>query len=55
MKLALRIFALGLIVAAGVVGNTLPRPQTLSAIHQASVPGPTPTCNPFVQKCGNIR
>lgn len=55
MKLVIRIFVLGVIVAAAVVGNTLPKPQAVGAIHQSSVPGPTPTCNPFVQKCGNIR
>jgi len=55
MKLAIRILAIAVVAAAAVAGNTLPKPQTVAASHQASVPGPTPTCNPFISKCSTIR
>jgi hypothetical protein len=55
MKLAIRIAALSLVVAGAVAGNSLPKTSTLAAIHQGTVPGPTPTCNPFTQSCPSIR
>jgi hypothetical protein len=55
MKLALRVIAFTFVVAAAIGGNLLPRHTALAAVHQASVPGPLPTCNPFTQTCPNTR
>ncbi len=55
MKLAIRVSALTLVLAAAVAGNSLPKNSTTAAIHQSSVPGPTPYCNPFTDKCPNMR
>jgi hypothetical protein len=55
MKLSIRVIAFTLVVAAAVAGNSLPKNSTVAAIHQDSVPGPLPLCNPFTQTCPNIR
>jgi hypothetical protein len=55
MKIAIRILALCLVAAAAVVGNSLPKNTTVAVIHQGTVPGPTPYCNPFTEKCPNMR
>ncbi len=55
MKLPLRISVLTLVIAAGFVANSLPASPAANAIHQSSVPGPTPYCNPFTKKCPPIR
>jgi hypothetical protein len=55
MKTAIRVSALTLVIAAAVAGNSVPKNSTVAAIHQSSVPGPTPYCNPFTDKCPNMR
>ena len=55
MKLVIRVSALTLVLTAAFAGNSLPRNATLAAIHQGTVPGPSPYCNPFTEKCGNMR
>jgi|HubBroStandDraft_5_1064220.scaffolds.fasta_scaffold1848062_1 hypothetical protein len=55
MKLSIRVIAFTFVVAAAIVGNSLPKNATLAAMHRATVPGPVPTCNPFTQPCPNIR
>jgi hypothetical protein len=55
MKIALRFAVFTLVVAAAVVGNSMPKSPSTTPVHQASVPGPLPTCNPFTQKCPTIR
>ncbi len=56
MKHVLRVIALTFVFAAGVTGYT-PAKATLVASNLPSmgVPGPTPTCNPFIQQCPPIR
>jgi hypothetical protein len=58
MKLAIRISALTLVLAATFAGNSTPKTVTIAAITPSSVPGgggPMPTCNPFKQSCPPIR
>ncbi len=55
MKLAVRISALSLVIAAAAFGNSFSKNPTVAAVHQGSLPGPIPTCNPFTEKCGNLR
>jgi len=55
MKLVIRVSALTLVFAAAIVGNSLPKISTVAAIHQGTVPGPSPYCNPYIEKCSNIR
>lgn len=55
MKLAIRVSVVTLVLAAAVAGNSMSKNSTLAAVHQSSVPGPTPYCNPFTEKCPNMR
>jgi hypothetical protein len=56
MKLAFRIFALSLVVAGTVVGNTLPKtPGKDIVVHSSSVPGPVPVCDPWGKEVCSIR
>jgi hypothetical protein len=55
MKIAVRLSAATLVIAAAVAGNSMAKPATVAAIHQANVPGPTPYCNPFTQQCPPMR
>jgi hypothetical protein len=55
MKLALRVAAFTLVVAAAVAGNSIPKNPTVASMHKGTVPGPVPLCNPFTQTCQNIR
>ena len=55
MKLVIRITAATVIIAAAVAGNSLAKPSAVAAIHQSNVPGPTPYCNPFTEKCAPMR
>jgi hypothetical protein len=55
MKLALRVAAFTLVVAAAVAGNSIPKNPTVASMHKASVPGPVPLCNPFTQSCPSLR
>ncbi len=57
MKLSVRVFALALFVAAAVVGNTSVKLSHSATVQVAGTPGggPIPMCNPFTEKCPNIR
>jgi hypothetical protein len=55
MKLFIRVSALTLVFAAAIAGNSLPKTSAVAAIHQGTVPGPTPYCNPYIEKCPNMR
>jgi len=57
MKLALRVIALTLFVAAAVVGNSSVKISRSTTVQIAGIPGggPIPMCNPFKEKCPNIR
>ncbi len=57
MKLSIRIFAFVLFVAAAVAGNSSLHVQQSAMTQVAGVPGggPIPMCNPFTEKCPNIR
>lgn len=55
MKLVIRVSAVTLVLAGAAFGNSLPKSSAAAAIHQSSVPGPSPYCNPFIEKCGNMR
>jgi hypothetical protein len=55
MKIAFRVIAATSVLAAAVVGNSLPKGNALVAMHRATVPGPVPTCNPLTQACPNLR
>jgi hypothetical protein len=55
MNLVIRVSALTLVFAAAIAGNSLPKNSTVAAIHQATVPGPSPYCDPFIKKCPNMR
>jgi hypothetical protein len=51
----IRVSALTLLIAGAIAGNSIPNAISATAIHQSSVPGPTPYCNPFEKKCPPIR
>ena len=53
MKLAIRLAALSLVVAATVAGNSLPSNSTHSKIRVRAVSSatPLPMCNPFERAC----
>ena len=57
MKLALRVAALILVVAAAVAGNSLSIASAHAAVKRSvtSTNTPIPMCNPFEHKCPNIR
>jgi hypothetical protein len=57
MKLSIRVFAFVLFVAAAIVGNSSLGFQHSAATQVAGIPGggPIPMCNPFTEKCPNIR
>jgi hypothetical protein len=55
MKTLIRVSGLTLIIAAAVAGNSMAKPSAVAAIHQGTVPGPTPYCNPFIEKCPPMR
>jgi len=57
MKLVVRLFALVLFVAAAIIGNTSVTIDHSATVQVAGVPGggPIPMCNPFREKCPNIR
>ena len=57
MKLSVRLFALVLFVAAAVIGNSSVKTSRSATIQVAGIPGggPIPMCNPFKEKCPNIR
>ena len=55
MKFAIRVLVLSSIVAATVVGNSMPRTTTVASLHPTANPGPVPTCNPYTQTCQNLR
>jgi hypothetical protein len=57
MKLSVRVFALVLFVAAAVVGNSSSKLSHSANVLVAGIPGggPIPMCNPFTEKCPNIR
>jgi hypothetical protein len=57
MKLSLRVLALVLFVAAAVVGNSSVKSSRSTTVQIAGIPGggPIPMCNPFKEKCPNIR
>ncbi len=57
MKLAIRLAALSLVVAATVAGNSLPsnsaHPKT--RVRAVSSATPLPMCNPFERACPPVR
>ncbi len=61
MKTTLRVIALSSIAPALLVGSFMSKSKpaamdkTVAVLHRSSVPGPVPACNPFTQKCPNIR
>ncbi len=57
MKLSIRVFAFVLFLAAAVVGNSSVKISSAAPIQVAGIPGggPIPMCNPFTEKCPNIR
>lgn len=57
MKLSVRVFAVVLFVAAAVVGNSSVKISRAATVQVAGIPGggPVPMCNPFREKCPNIR
>ena len=55
MKLATRLTVATVLIAAAVAGNSLGKPSAVAAMHQSNVPGPTPYCNPFTEKCAPMR
>ena len=56
VKVVPRILACTLVIAAAAAGNSLNKAK-VSTVIVAGVPGggPIPMCNPYVQKCPNIR
>jgi hypothetical protein len=57
MKLSIRVLALVLFVAAAVVGNSSVKISHSATVQIAGIPGggQMPMCNPFTEKCPNIR
>jgi len=56
MKYAVRIAALAFVLVAAFTSASPSKTQTLAGnVHSFGPPGPTPTCNPFVQQCPPIR
>lgn len=57
MKLAIRVAAFTLVVAASVAGNSLPAASSHAAVRLSVMPAyrPIPMCNPFQHACPNIR
>jgi len=57
MKLSIRVFAFVLFVAAAVVGNSSVKMANSATVQVAGIPGggPLPWCNPYTEKCPNIR
>lgn len=55
MKLSIRVAICALAIFAAAAVNFSARATNVAAVHQATVPGPTPLCNPFTQPCPNIR
>jgi hypothetical protein len=55
MKFAVRVAALALIIVAALAGNSSSKTTAVASMHQGTVPGPMPTCNPFTQNCGKLR
>jgi hypothetical protein len=58
MKLIIRIFALTLIAAAAVAGDSSAANFAVASTIHSSVPGgggPMPACNPFTTNCTPIR
>jgi disulfide bond formation protein DsbB len=55
MKIAIRIFALTLAIAGAVAGTAMERTSDITSVHASTMPGPVPACNPFSQKCPNLR
>jgi len=55
MKSYIRIFALIVVVAGAVTGNSLAKNATVAAVHQGSVPGPIPVCDPWGKITCGIR
>jgi len=53
MKVVIRVTVFASIIAAAVVGNSLPKNGHLKTAFAPT--GPMPTCNPFTQTCPNIR
>jgi hypothetical protein len=33
----------------------MPKSTTIASIHGTTMPGPVPACNPFSQKCPDMR
>jgi len=55
MKLAVRILAVTVVVAGAIAGNSMQRNTLVASAGHSVVAGRMPTCNPFTQKCANIR
>jgi hypothetical protein len=57
MKLAIRLAALSLVVAATVAGNSLPSNSAHPKTHVRAVSSatPLPMCNPFERACPPVR
>jgi hypothetical protein len=53
MKVVIRVTVFASIIAAAVVGNSLPKNANIKTAFAPT--GPMPTCNPFTQACPNIR
>jgi hypothetical protein len=55
MKIAIRLSAATLVIAAAVAGNSMAKPATIATAPHSNLPGPTPYCNPFTQQCPPMR
>ena len=57
MKLAIRIAAFTMVVAAATAGNSLPNNSAHQVTHISAMPSstPVPMCNPFEKACPPIR
>jgi hypothetical protein len=57
MKRFIQVSSLALIVVAAAAGSTLSKNSAPQSTQVAAMPGgnPLPMCNPFVQKCPNVR
>jgi len=55
MKLTVRLSIASLVIVAAAAGNSYSKPSTIAGVNHSNIPGPTPYCNPFVEKCQVMR
>jgi hypothetical protein len=57
MKLAVRVAAFAFVIVAAVAGNPRPNVPSPASVHRTVMTAslPIPMCNPFREKCPNIR